>query len=58
MPSAVAEAEAAARYVADVWRLITASRLQNSDQRVNKNRPPRGRMVSDALYDLGLNAER
>ena len=30
MPSAVAEAEAAARYVADVWRLITASRLQRS----------------------------
>ena len=29
MPSAVAEAPAAARYVADVWRLITASRLQN-----------------------------
>ena len=27
MPSAVAEAEAAARYVADVWRLNTASRL-------------------------------
>lgn len=28
MPSAEAEAEAAARYVADVWRLNTASRLQ------------------------------
>lgn len=28
MPSAVAEAEAAARYVADVWRLNAASRLQ------------------------------
>lgn len=28
MPSAVAEAPAAARYAVDVWRLITASRLQ------------------------------
>lgn len=28
IPSAVAEAEAAARYVADVWRLNAASRLQ------------------------------
>ena len=28
MPSAVAEAPAAARYVADVWRLNAASRLQ------------------------------
>ena len=31
MPSAVAEAPAAARYVADVWRLNAASRLQNAD---------------------------
>ena len=29
IPSAVAEAEAAARYAVDVWRLNTASRLQN-----------------------------
>ena len=28
MPSAAAEAEAAARYVVDVWRLNAASRLQ------------------------------
>nr|DAG83482.1 MAG TPA: hypothetical protein [Caudoviricetes sp.]DAG83492.1 MAG TPA: hypothetical protein [Caudoviricetes sp.] len=32
MPSAVAEAEAAARYVADVWRLITASRLHTHER--------------------------
>ena len=31
MPSAVAEAEAAARYVADVWRLNTASRLHEDE---------------------------
>lgn len=31
MPSAVAEAEAAARYVVDVWRLNAASRLHEDE---------------------------